>query len=266
MVTQHPTKDWAPIPKMKSVILILAAWAIAALVLTGCSGPLSTQSMSNTQDVQAAIATGIVLTLEAEEASAAAHESQTQVLQSLIGTAVAQTEIARNAMATSVSGTETANAPTATPSLMPSATASATATAMPTETSTVTATIAPRVVSATPSPTSAPQGVIVYDAYRAIQTLASLNDSQTVSCQSFVDTYNFLGSLPSEYAGVPEYAWARAHVLSTSRDEMLNCEAYLAGANTDEFILFIQWGMSRQGTEEALKVLRPIIVALGFTP
>ena len=249
---------------MRYSLITRTAVAIGILLLAGCSQQDAGSLASATPLVQTAPSTGIPVTATAVPSETSSAVDQTQIFQIAINKAVVQTQAALSHLATQVSRTETADAPTVTPS--PSSTASATPTVPPTSTGTAKPkpTVPPQKVA--PKATSEPPGAVVYDAYQTVQALASLNDSQTVGCHTFVDKYNHLSSLPESYDDMADYGKARSLVLTTSRDEMINCADWLAGNSTSNVIPFQQWGMSRQGAEQARQLLRPLVIALGFTP
>ena len=256
--------------QMKVLMRTRAALAVAALLMASCSLPSPNRSAEQTQTIQDAIDLGIALTRTAEQAlTEAAKGSQQEIRGSGSGSNSGASETqaaeasratdtsasATNAAATQASAAETANAPTATPPPSDTPRPTATQTEVPTATRTATR-------SAPPTPS----GAVVNDAYQTIRTLASLNDSQTVQCDVFVERYDHLVSLPATFNNELDYERARAHVIDTSRDEAGFCRAFLAGTNTSNTIPFLQWGLSRDGTDTALNMLRPVVIKYGFTP
>jgi hypothetical protein len=249
---------------MRNSLRTRTALAIGILLLAGCGLRAVGHVASVTPPVQTEATTGIALTHTAELSETARAKGQTETFQIAINTAVVQTEEALSQIATRVSGTETAHAPTATPP--PSPTSPATPTASPTGTATPMPKPTVPQQTVAPRATVEPPGIDVYDAYQTVQALASLNDSQVVHCTTFIDKYNHMSSLPENFDDLADYATARSLVLTTSRDEMINCTDWLAGNSTSNVIPFQQWGMSRQGAEQARQLLRPLVIALGFTP
>jgi hypothetical protein len=244
--------------KMKLFLMHSLALIGVLLILAACSQSAAVIPATPALSIQDAVGTGISLTSTAES-----------VFNSAVATGISQTQAARPPSPTEVTQTQVPATQTAMPSQtltpFPTPTPSPHLPA-PINTRTAAAKTPHISVPITPLPPTPLPAEVVFDEYHTIQTLGSLNDSNSVDCQQFVKEYNHLSGLPASYAGIDEYARARAQVLETSRDENLFCAAALVGANTDNTIPFLQWGASRQGTDQAANLLRPVIIALGFTP